>query len=301
MIRIEDSVLRFNNLGVLNPLLCDKTTKENIIWATAEHAEMGEGFCEKDFITPQHITGEYSGLIKTRARRAQAQQSDRTKKHGEVFTPVWMCKMMNDFADEDWFGEKGAFDSKTELVTFPTGKTWQNYVDSRRLEICCGEAPFLVSRYDSSTGEEMEIKNRIGILDRKLRVVNENTDNEEEWLKWAFRALQATYGYEFQGDNLLIARINVVETFCEYLKWRWFREPTKKELEQAVNVAVWNLWQMDGLTGTVPLYEEENLNFTFDDFLGTGTKNQPPSRVYDWRSGKSVEFKSIKAKKGQEK
>ena len=92
----------------------------------------------------------------------------------------------------------------------------QSYVDSRRLEITCGEAPYVVSRYDAATGEIIPIRDRIGLLDRKLRVVNENADGDAEWLKWALRALQSSYGYEFQGDNLLIARVNVLITFAEH-------------------------------------------------------------------------------------
>ena len=49
-----------------------------------------------------------------------------------------------------------------------------------RLEISCGEAPYLVSRYDTVTGETIPISQRIGLLDRKLRVISENTDTEEQ-------------------------------------------------------------------------------------------------------------------------
>ena len=49
--------------------------------------------------------------------------------------------------------------------------------------------------------DEIPINCRIGILDRKLRVVNENTDTEEDWMNWCIRAFQSVYGYEFQGDN----------------------------------------------------------------------------------------------------
>ena len=68
-------------------------------------------------------------------------------------------------------------------------------MDSRRLEITCGEAPYLVSRYDVSTGERIVPPiRRIGMLDRKLRVVNENTEGYEDWLKWVIRAFEACYG-----------------------------------------------------------------------------------------------------------
>ena len=60
-----------------------------------------------------------------------------------------------------------------------------------------------------------------------------DTRTEEEWLKWAFRAFGATYGYEFQGDNLLISRVNLLMTFEEYLWERWRRKPTRREHEKA--------------------------------------------------------------------
>ena len=85
-----------------------------------------------------------------------------------------------------------------EKIIFDGKQTWKKYVDSRRLEITCGEAPYLVSRYDTTTGELIVPPiNRIGFLDRKLRVVNENTITEEEWLKWAEQAIQSYYGYEY--------------------------------------------------------------------------------------------------------
>ena len=126
--------------------------------------------------------------------------------------------MMNDYADEVWFGAKEVFfkdGTPTAAVEFPKGKRWERYVDSRRLEITCGEAPYLVSRYDVETGEAIPIRERVGLLDRKLRVVGENTQTEAEWLEWAARAFWATYGYEFQGDNVLIARVNLLMTFEE--------------------------------------------------------------------------------------
>lgn len=85
------------------------------------------------------------------------------------------------------------------------------------MEITCGEAPYLVSRYDAATGELiLPPLRRIGLLDRKLRVVNENAASYEEWIKWVLRAFQSCYGFEYQGDNLLIARINLMMSFYDY-------------------------------------------------------------------------------------
>ena len=47
-----------------------------------------------------------------------------------------------------------------------------------RLEMTCGEAPYLVSLYDTTSGERIPTRQRIGLLDRKLRVVKSDSDNE---------------------------------------------------------------------------------------------------------------------------
>ena len=297
---------------VLPILLQDKTTKKNIIWATNSYAALGAEYADDNQMTTTALIGMDAILLQPRVLKAQAEQQERTKSHAEVFTPSWVCNQMNNFADEEWFGRPDVFNRQdghawtagTEPITFPKSKTWEHYVDSRRLEITCGEAPFLVSRYDAATGEEIPISQRIGLLDRKLRVVNENAADEEEWLKWALRAFQSVYGYEYQGDNLLLARINLLMTFTEYLQDRWKRKPAEKELKKVANVITWNLWQMDGLKGTVPLGEPEDLShqMTMDDLFGSAfgfgdveekKKKTPRCKIYDWRRNNAIPFEAV--------
>lgn len=287
IINIQDDILKINALGILDRMLIDKTTKRNIMWATDAYSSFGAKYGRNEEILPEVITGLNAGIIKTRARKAMEQQSVRTRQHAEVFTPLWVCRKMNDYADEVW--------DKT--------KSWQDYVDSRRLEITCGEAPYLVSRYDVESGEMIPIAERIGILDRKLRAVNENTQNEAEWLNWVYRAFQSTYGYEFQGDNLLIARVNLLMTFEEYLLGRWQRKPTLAEYKKIANTIIWNIWQMDGLTGTVPYAEVENnsLQVSMAELFGWGIADeeenrQPCCRIYNWRGERSLEFLTLQRK-----
>ena len=237
---------------VLPTLLQDRTTEQNIIWATETYEDYGEGYGSKDPITASLVTGENRRIIQPRVSKAASEQADRTKKHAEVFTPAWICNMMVNHCDEVWFGRKDVFNTSGDTawiptetpIPFPKKKRWQRYVDSRRLEITCGEAPFLVSRYDASTGESIPFNQRIGVLDRKLRVVNENAADAEEWLKFAFRALESVYGFEYQGDNLLIARVNVLMTFMEAVQERWQRDTTTLEMQRAADIISWNIWQM---------------------------------------------------------
>ncbi len=299
----------------LNILLKDKTTKKNIIWATKSYESFGVQYSDDRQITVEAIIGLNSIIIQPRIMKAMEQQHERTKNRAEVFTPSWICNQMNNYCDEEWFGRKDVFniekeklwESTTENITFPEKKTWKQYVDSRRLEITCGEAPFIVSRYDAATGEFIEIENRIGILDRKFRVINENTDDETEWMDWIIRAYQSVYGYEFQGDNLLIGRINLLMSFVDYLNYKWNREPTAFELKKIANIIAWNLWQMDGLTGAVPLGvpEEDTYQYSLFDFIdGIGNMKEektetisPKCRIYDWRTSHSVLFESLKKEK----
>lgn len=304
----------FPVLNVLDVLLQDKTTKENIFWATDTYAAYGEAYTEQALITRANLTAADAPPIIPRTAKTADDQSDRTKKKAEVFTPAWICNKMNNACDEDWFGRKDVFTIEGEAawqateapVPFAKPKDWQKYVDSRRLEITCGEAPFLASRYDAATGEMIPLKERIGILDRKMRVVNENATDEDEWLKWSYRALQSVYGYEWQGDNLLLARANLLLTFTEYYEARLQRKPTDKELKKAANIIAWNCWQMDGLTCTIPyaVPEEEKADVIIEDddwaaIFGTPEEEQPKNikpicRIWDWRRENAMPFTELK-------
>jgi hypothetical protein len=244
-------------------------------------------------------------------------QKKRTKNKAEVFTPSWLCNEMNNYADEQWFGYPDAFNKPGDTphswiktrgkVQFPNTKekTWKDYVYSTRLEITCGEAPYLVSRYDTTTGKPITVARRIGLLDRKLRVVNENTDTYEDWLFWTLNAYRATYGYEYQGDNLLIARINLLETFIDNKQLRWEQPPTNEELEQVATIISWNLWQMDGIKGVIPnsCGEKVTKEYTlFGDEIETVEKckgcesndiykhNGVYCKIKDWKSRKTIRF-----------
>lgn len=290
--------------GVLPLLLKDKTTKKNIIWATDTYKDYGRNYQDQD---PMFILDvcNHAEAILPRIAKTSEDQAARTRKKAEVFTPVWLCCQMNNYLDEDWFGRKDVFnvlhndhtwDVNENPIDFPKGKSWKKYVDSRRLEITCGEAPFLVSRYDAASGELIvPPKRRIGLLDRKLRIVNENTANKTDWTTWATRAFQSVYGYEYQGDNLLIARINLLNTFVDYYSERWNEIPPIKDLKTIVNVICWNIWQMDGLTDRVPAGKIQTVveNRLFDA-TATDPDMTPYCKIQDWRADHPVIFHELK-------
>lgn len=265
-------------IQILQKLLYDHSSGRNIIWATDDYAERGTGYRFADTIEVPLITGPNEGLIKPRSEKAKSVQQARSRQKAEVFTPSWVCNRQNNLIDETWFGRKDVFNHENDNHTwtansnpilFPDteGKTWRDYVKDVRMEITCGEAPYLTSRYDTVTGKQIEPFQRIGILDRKFRVVYENNGidrDPKKWYKWMKIALQSVYGYEWQGDNLLLARENILSSYIRWHVLRFGTEklPSKKILHEAIDIITWNIWQMDGLKGIIPgscvAYKEQN-------------------------------------------
>lgn len=265
-IDVNEEALAVRATGLLSHLLLDRTTGGNIIWATDHYKYLGESYAPESEITVESVTGEHHLLIQPRVEKSKAQQWDRTKGRAEVFTPSWLCNEQNNRVDEAWFGRADVFNTvvgrtwihRTDPIVFEGRgrRTWQNYVDERRLEVACGEGPYLVSRYDAAMGTPISLDRRIGLLDRKLRVVTENTHSDDEWRVWARRAVESVYGFEYQGDSLLLARENILATYEDFARAALGTAPSASELCGISTVISWNIWQMDLLTGRPPLQED---------------------------------------------
>ena len=221
----EDDLLALS-AEVLDTLLRDHTTGRNIFWATHDYEALGSEYDYHSEILPHLITGEHGMVIRPRVLKSKEEQTDRVKDMAEVFTPSWVVKKMVDYVEIE--------------------------INTRCLELTCGEAPFLASRYDSTTGEPISIDERIGVLDQKLSKVNDQQLSDEDWIEQVRQAFQSTYGYEWQGDNLLLARENLLYTFIDFYTAKFGKEPQMKSVNYIAYIISWNLWQMDGLKGVVP-------------------------------------------------
>ena len=107
------------------------------------------------------------------------------------------------------------------------------------------------------------------MLDRKLRVVSENTETSGEWLDMAQEAYKNIYGYEWQGDNLLLAREALLVSFAEYYYAKFGKMPLAKSLLYIAYIISWNVWQMDGLKGVVPDSCKNGVKVVTQDLFGT--------------------------------
>lgn len=279
----------------------DPNKTVNVFWATGDYASMGEGFQYDDQILPENIIDRNSRVVMPRVLKDKQLQIDRTKDKAEVFTPSWVCNAQNNLVDEAWFGRKDVFNREVILedgthswiptegkIQFPEDdrqKTWKKYVADNRMEIACGEAPYLVSRYDTTTGEPIPLSRRIGLLDRKFRVIAENVTSEKEWYDMAEKAVKHTYGYEWQGDNLLLAREALLYTYIEYFIDRFNEKdeegnvilvnvPNRNKIINCARWISWNIWQMDGIKMVVP----DSCDKVFDtNLFGEVTKRECPA------------------------
>lgn len=308
---------------ILSNLLIDRTTGRNIFWATSDYEVYGVGFGFFDEITAEKIRGKNGYVIMPRVLKSLDNKKKRTKEKAEIFTPAWVCNDMCNAGDEAYRASDSHFNFSfyrnnkhdwrhcSEPIRFAVGITWQDYVLRNTLEITCGEAPYIVSRYDAATGEAIEIERRIGLLDRKMRVINENVNTFQEWMQWVLIAFQSSYGYEWQGDNILLARENLLASFIDYYEARWLRNPCLEEMTQIIEIISWNIFQMDGLKMVIPnsckhgvlgttsnLFEEKEMIFCEGCKTNNPSKhNGIPVRIMDWEKHEAIEFRTLYSKK----
>ena len=297
---IENTIRRHNDL--LEILLLDRTrtTKRkshNILWMVDSYA----GHKAKDEIDIKDITGNNTYLIQPRIAKTKEEQKIRTKDKAEVFTPKEIVDEMNKQAD--W-----------NSGHWPVSESnWRDYVLEKRLEITCGEAPFIVGRYNAANGKQvLKLSERVGFLDRKLQVVAKYASSKDEWLEWSLKAFECSYGYEWQGDNLLLARENLLYTFIDYwndkfpedeinLERKVSREKTDILLKIA-EIISWNIFQMDGINNIIPMSGVvENKNSEIPPLLllfgekPPKPKGKPPVyvKIMDWDKNKKIRFADL--------
>lgn len=296
-----------NDKSLMDILLFDNNSRSNLIWATDGYESQGYGFGARDSIQYLFIINPNS-VIRPRYLKSSSEQRNRSRDMAEVFTPPWIVNRQNNLVDEQWTGRRNPFNTEegehwtaTERADLGD-RDWKEYVRSVRMEVCCGEAPYLTTRYDAIDGTMIPVDQRVGILDRKLRVVSENVDTELSWLDWAKASVRSIYGYDFQGDNVLLARENVLLSFMETFRDKFGKDVPDAVTKDVCRILSWNIWQMDGMKMVVP-YSCDKM-CSFDDEMtfvnncpacrtGKGKHCGLGCRIMDWDKETTVEFASL--------
>lgn len=264
---------------LLTILLKDRTTNKNIVWASPSYEGMGKPFCADQPIKKNLIIGPYDSIIQPRVEKNKRNQELRTRKRGEVFTPPWLV------------------DKQVSIVLNELGDiSFESFIALRWLELACGEAPYIVTRYDSVSGDIIPVDERAGFLDRKLQRIAEESTTEKEFIKWSKIAYESSYGYELQGDSLLLARENLLLSFCEHYDYKFGKLPTMKVIKQIATIISYNIFQMNGLTKQTPYSdnstESVQLNL-FDEVNNQEEKGDKFTLVKDWQNKVLVSMDAI--------
>ena len=286
-IDISEEQLAMESADLLKILLKDRTTKKNIVWATHSYELLGKGFGPSDRITPSRVTGAYANLIQPRSEKSKYEQKDRTKIRAEVFTPTWLVEKQN-----------GYVEAELEALDL------EDYIQVRWLEITCGEAPYMVTRYDTVTGEEIPLSERVGFVDRKLQRISREVSDEVTFYELVKKAYRVSYGYEYQGDSLLLARENLLATFEDYYLAKTGNQPTLEQKKEIATIISYNVFQMDGLKKISPYsatQEQSQQLSLFSDELEVQEVEESKTQIKDWKKNKMIGFERLSSEESEMK
>ena len=282
----EDKLIK-RSADLLKILLKDRTTKKNIVWATHSYELLGNGFSPHEQITLSKLTGTYVNLIQPRAKKSNTEQKKRTKIRAEIFTPVWLVEKQNSYI---------------EVENKPLAL--KDYVQLRWLEITCGEAPYMVTRYDTVTGEEILLSERVGFVDRKLQRISREVSDEATFYELVKEAYRASYGYEYQGDSLLLARENLLATFEDYYLAKTGNQPRLEQKKEIATIISYNVFQMNGLKKSIP-YSAKQSSFQqlslFSDELKVEKAEESKAQIKDWKKNKMIGFDCLSREENEMK
>ena len=117
----------------------------------------------------------------------------------------------------------------------------------------------MATRYDMETGKVVSLEDRVGFVDRKLARINREITDKAEWQRLVELAYKSSYGFEWSGDSLLIARENLLYTYRDYYFDKWHEEPLYGLFEEIAKIISYNVFQMDGLKYIIPLTEKREV------------------------------------------
>jgi hypothetical protein len=119
-----------------------------------------------------------------------------------------------------------------------------------------------------------------------------------EWQRLVVLAYKSSYGFEWNGDSLLLARENLLYTYRDYYFDKWGEHPIYSLFEDIAVIISYNIFQMDGLTYTIPLSEKRvkvpNKQLSFFDMDNTENEEWTTIpgkrvRIMNWDANK-MEF-----------
>ncbi len=121
-------------------------------------------------------------------------------------------------------------------------------------------------------------------------------------------AVQCIYGFEWQGDNLILARENILYTYIDFFEAKFSKLPPKANSREIAKIISWNIWQMDGLKGVIPNSCKSFIKESIDLFGEVTSSSEECEgckkgdyhrhngiycKIKNWKEGKTLTFVSM--------
>lgn len=275
---------------VLDTLLRDQTLSgpdpqqyHNIRWLTADYAAQGEGYAADDEMRVACLSGRQAWLVLPRALRVP--------QPADAGLDTWQLNAQLNAEEREWFDGHDVFNVENPDHTWSVTRSpiqfprayhrWRDYILLPHTVAPCGEGELITSRYDLGTQCFLPTLQRIGLLDRKLRIVTERCRESKDWLHAAKAALASIYGYALRGDEVFLCRQAMLYTLIEWYLSAFDRRPQRQTLLLWARIISWNVWQMDASSLCVPGTSIYCLVRNWRRFANRSNKFVPADRGYD--------------------
>lgn len=240
---------------ILDILLRDKTTGKPLVFP------------------PDQTSGRPSPFLGLEDLYGVQSQKDMPDEAEEVQTLCSWNRKLNQL-DEVWFQRSGVFNTPTaegwipaaDPVYFEDPFHWKKYVNQ---QIYVPDLDWGAALTFAGTSENLPLNERMGQLDRELRLVNENVRSQQEWQKRTSTMLARMLGCAKDPIRLFRARLCVLETCREAFQARFGHLPSARDEKALAHIVARNLFQSEDELNTVPFQEmEETLQLSlFEESL----------------------------------
>src|SRR5699024_8636764 len=118
------------------------------------------------------------------------------------------------------------------------------------------------------------------------------------WLQLAVEIYKASYGYEYQGDSLLLARENLILTFIDNYFYMFGAFPDGRLIRELAKIVSFNVIQMDGLTYEVPYSDGGTQEFgtqlsLFEELEPKEKATPDLAKIKLWSNNQLIDFKNL--------
>lgn len=250
----------YGNKHVINELMADQTTGENITWG----------------VQPSYIQRVAAHeFIKYQDLKRIARGHNRNVHYP---LPSNYRYFINAGIPEELLNPNYVSDGSRKTITHEV-----SFLRKKWMEADCAEGFTLATVYAPASGRILPVNERTGFIDIKLNLISRLCDSPDAWIILARYAVGSCYGFEVNGDNLFLTRINVLSSILDFFKNKFDSPLNFQEVEEFANIISWNIFQLDGYTHSIPHFILKDKSIAYAPIVEpSDSKHSAVPHIYDW-------------------